>query len=401
MFTLRHESTWSPLYFLAALGAGGMVVTFFMYLLFWIPHPAQPIPVYEDWIQAFADGSPLSQLMIIVAISGIVLFAIFHAILLSWNLARYMQWRKETDIASVKGSNAHTQMLAVPLTLAMTINALFIVGAIFVPGLWEVIEYLFPIAMAAFIILGAWAMRLYLSFFSHTVSYKRFDSSANNSLAQLLPGFAFAMISVGLAAPSAMSHNTVTVGVSVFFAGVFMVPALFVSIVKLVIGFTHMLEHGANKAALPTLWVGVPILTILSILMLRINHGLAHTLDVNDASGTPFLFLVLVVATQIFLLLLGAAVMDRMGYFRSLWQGQEKSPVIYALICPGVAFSVSLHFFINKGLLAVGLLEKFGLAYWSLSAVAIAFQLLTAIVLIKLVRQQIMLSRQQPELQAA
>ncbi len=47
---------YSPLYYLAALGTGGLVVTFFMWLMFWVPHPGQPVPVFEDIVAAFATG---------------------------------------------------------------------------------------------------------------------------------------------------------------------------------------------------------------------------------------------------------------------------------------------------------------------------------------------------------
>jgi hypothetical protein len=39
-----------------------------------------------------------------------------------------------------------------------------------------------------------------------------------------------------------------------------------------------------------------------------------------------------------------------------------------------VALSVMVHFWLNKGLVATGLVAKFGLAYWTISGVAIAFQ---------------------------
>ncbi len=394
----KHNAAWSPLYFLSALGAGGMIVTFFMYLLFWVEHPGQPIPLYEDWTAAFSQGSVGARIMIGVAVGGVGVFMLYHVGLLVWNLLQYQHWRAAGKLAEVQGTNAHTQMLAIPLTLAMTINAGFIVGALFIPNLWSKVEILLPVAIAGFAVLGIWAMRLYLSFFSRTVSEKRFDTAANNSLAQLMPGFAFAMIGVGLAAPAAMSHNQVTVASSLFLSGLFIVPALFVTGVKLVIGIGHILEHGASRATLPTLWVGVPILTTLSIAALRLDHGLTHTLGINEQGTTPLLFLGLVVATQIFLLLLGTAVMNRMDYFRAVWNGEERSPVAYALICPGVALSVSLHFLINKGLVAAGLIAKFGIAYWAFSAVAIAIQLLTALALFKLVRRLIMAKQAEPVL---
>jgi hypothetical protein len=40
----RPSDTYSPLYFLAALGAGGLSVTFFMWLMHWLPHPGRSVP---------------------------------------------------------------------------------------------------------------------------------------------------------------------------------------------------------------------------------------------------------------------------------------------------------------------------------------------------------------------
>ncbi|MCK4708332.1 MAG: hypothetical protein KAU21_06930, partial [Gammaproteobacteria bacterium] len=291
MFSNKPDQSWSPLYFLSALGAGGIIVTFFMYLLFWVAHPSHPIPVFEDWTAAFAQGSLMEQILIAISVSGVAFFTLYHVVLLRWNLVQFKLWKAAGELKKMEGSNAHTQMLAIPLTLAMTINAGFMAGALFVPKLWTVVEYLFPLAMAGFVVLGIWAMRLYLSFFSQSLSQNKFNNSANNSLAQLLPGFAFAMVSVGLVAPAAMSHNESIVAISVLLAFLFIVPSIFISLVKLVIGIGHMLEHGANKSALPTLWVGIPILTTLSIAGLRLDHGLSHTLGLGEVNTSPVLFL--------------------------------------------------------------------------------------------------------------
>ena len=37
----RPAETYSPLYFLVSLGSGGLVVTFFMWLMHWVPHPGR------------------------------------------------------------------------------------------------------------------------------------------------------------------------------------------------------------------------------------------------------------------------------------------------------------------------------------------------------------------------
>ncbi len=386
--TNTTQAPWSPLYFLSSLGAGGLIVTFFMFLLFWVPHPDQAIPVFEDILAAFTSGTIMMKTGIIIATSGILFFAIRHFQLLAWNFSHYRQWKADGGLSALEGSNAHTQMLAIPLTLAMSINAGFMLGAMFVPQLWSVVEMLFPLAMAGFLALGVWALKLYLHFFSQMLSEKKFQVTANASLAQLLPGFAFAMITVGLSAPVAMSHNHITVGVSIVLAGFFFIPAVFITLLKLIIGIGHMLEHGANRAALPTLWVGIPILTTLTIAALRLDHGLSHTLGLSE-STTPLMFLTIMFSAQLFLILLGAAVMKRMGYIRSVLKGEEQTPVVFALICPGVSISIMMHFLINKGLVAAGLVTKFGIAYWSFTALAIIVQLLSIWLLMRLTRKMI------------
>ena len=69
---------YSPLYFLASLGAGGPTVTFFMFLMFWVPHPGQPVPIFEDIAKAFATGGVPMQVAIAVAMAGIAVMALKH-----------------------------------------------------------------------------------------------------------------------------------------------------------------------------------------------------------------------------------------------------------------------------------------------------------------------------------
>ena len=52
----RPADSYSPLYFLASLGAGGLSVTFFMFLFFWVPHKGRPVPIFEDVVAAFNAG---------------------------------------------------------------------------------------------------------------------------------------------------------------------------------------------------------------------------------------------------------------------------------------------------------------------------------------------------------
>lgn len=381
---MKQITNWSPLHFLAALGAGGMVITFFMFLMFWVPHTGQPIPVYSDWMSYFQTTDLGNQALIIIALSGIIIFGYLHYSWLLLNFKNYRQYVASGNIKKIIGTNAHTQLLAMPLAYAMSINVIFLIAAVFVPGLWNVIEWLFPISILVFLLLGIWASRIYLSFFGHILQHGSFDNSSNNSLAQLLPSFAFVMIGVGLSAPAALSHNKMVIAISSILALFFITTALFLGLIKLIIGMNDMFKEGASLSSLPTLWVVIPILTTATIAIMRINHGL-HTLELSQG-GSNFVLLVSVFSLQIMFVLMGLAVMKRMNYFKLLLERKENSPVSFALICPGVALVVLGHFFINNAMVTSGIIEKFDIVYAGLSFSLIVVQLMTGWILVRLAR---------------
>jgi hypothetical protein len=215
MHHTRPADTWSPLYFLASVGAGGLAVTFFMYLMFWVSHPGQPVPIFEDILAAFVGGGAPLKAAIVVAVLGIAAFAATNIWLLVWNLGRMRQFHTTDAYKRLVNSNGETQFLAMPLALAMTVNAGFILGLVFMPGLWGVVEYLFPMAMVAFALIAFLAFKRIGDFLGRVLSEGGiFDVTANNSFAQLLPAFALAMTAVGMAAPAAMSTVPLTVGIS-------------------------------------------------------------------------------------------------------------------------------------------------------------------------------------------
>jgi hypothetical protein len=85
--------------------------------------------------------------------------------------------------------------------------------------------------------------------------------------------------------------------------------------------------------------------------------------------------------------LFGLAVLRAQGYWGRFVTGRETSVGSYALVCPGVAISVMMQFWINKGLVGAGLVTKFGVAYWALSGVAVGFQLAMIVLVLMLNRR--------------
>lgn len=384
----RPADSYSPLYFLASLGAGGLSVTFFMYLMFWVPYSGRPVPVFEDLAAVFAAGPLALQIAVAIAMAGIAVMAFFNIKLLVWNLGALARFRQTPAYTALKSSNAETSLLAAPLATAMTINGLFIVGLVFVPGLWSVVEYLFPFAMLAFLAVGIWALRLIGDFLGRVLSQPEgFDIKAHNSFAQMLPAFALAMVAVGLAAPAAMSANAAVVGIALMASTFFGVASVVYAVFAAITGMSAMLHHGTAREAAPTLMVVVPLLTILGILSMRQSHGLHMGFDTATHAAETMMFMARILAMQVLFVLLGVLVLRKQGYFSDFVLGGKTSPGSYALVCPGVALSVMIQFFVNKGLVAAGLVAKFGFVYWSLTAIAIAAQILMIALVIRLHRQ--------------
>jgi hypothetical protein len=122
-------------------------------------------------------------------------------------------------------------------------------------------------------------------------------------------------------------------------------------------------------------------------MMLRQSHGLHVTFDVHTNDGETMVFLSRLLSIQAMFALLGMLILVKQGYFKDFVLGDKTSPGSYALVCPGVALSVMIHFFVNKGLVAAGIIEKFGAIYWIESAVAVAFQLAMVWLLFRLNKQ--------------
>lgn len=370
----RPSDTYTPLYFLAPVGAGGLAVTFFMWLMHWLPHPGRSVPTFEDIAAAWGQGDPLVQGMIAVAMAAIALLIGLNLKGLAWNLRAYGAWRQSEAHAKFVKTNAQSQLMALPLALAMAVNGLFIAGLVFVPGLWSVVEYLFPLAILAFLAIAVLAFRLYAAFLGRVLAEGGFTCAANNSFGQMLPAFAFAMTGVGLAAPAALSGVQAVAGISLVLSSFFLITALTIAVLALILGVRSMMENGAAPETAPTLMIVLPLATIVGILLLRQDHGL-EGLGAHVQAADSFMLLTRLVALQVLFGLFGLMVLKRQGYAQAYLFGPKASAGSYALVCPGVAFAVLVQFWVNKGLVGAGLIAKFGATYWALTAVALAAQL--------------------------
>jgi len=382
---------YSPLYYLAALGAGGLVVSFFMYLNWLTPHPKDPIANYASLMAAWSNGTDFARGLILVALAGIAYFAVQHVRLLVWNVRHSNAWTQTPDYAAFRKTNAETQLLAAPLAFAMSINVGFIVGAVFVPGLWEAREYLFPFAIAAFAAIGYWAMSLAIAFLTRVFATGGFDCAKNNSLGQMITVFALAMVGVGFSNPAAMSHIKEVVIIAYLLSTLFLTSAIVLGGIFLVLGFRSMLEHGAAEETTPTLWIVIPILTVVGIGLFRLKMTHAHSFGAVVPAIDIMGLLATILAIQILFGLIGWGVMKKVNYFgRWVW-GSERSVGAYALICPGVALVVMGFFVVDAGLVKIGVVAPMSPLHLALHVPLVLLQFATIALMMRL--NQKLLSR--------
>ena len=360
---MQTRPAYTPLYWLAALGAGGLTVTFFIYLNFMVPHKGTPMATFEFLTAALQKGDGLS-VVTGAAMTGIVLFALLHLKLLVGVIRQHLAFRHTSAYERLRSSNAEVTLMAIPLTLTMTVNVLFIVGAVFVPGLWSVVELLFPAALAAFIVNGYFAVKIFLEYFTRLLASGDYDLDANNNLSQMISIFAFTMVAVGFAAPAAMSKTLAVEAIGTVGAIFFASAAILLILIKLTIGFQSMLKNGISPEASPSLWIMIPILTLLGITFTRITLGFEHNFKHEMQPMSLLALSATIVSLQLIFGKIGYFVMRQNRYFPTYVFGEKRSVPSFALICPGVAFMVYWFFFVHFGFVHTGIVEKFSPIYF-------------------------------------
>ncbi len=381
----KFTQNYNPLYFLSALGNGGLAISFFMYLMFMIKHPDAPIPTFKHVYTILSGGNLAITILVGIALLAILYFFVKHIQLLLWNLQEFSIFKKTDEYTKLKSSNSEVTLMAIPLTMGMTVNVTFILGAVFVPGLWSNVEYLFPWALIVYAAIGIYALKIFSAYFSRLIIKGDFDFINNNSLSQLLASFAFAMVGVGLAAPGAMSHNLAVSVPGILGAVFFVTISILLLLIKLVLGFKSIFRQGISKENAPSLWIVIPIMTLLGITFVRVTSGIFHNLIHSDPPPVlMFVVLSMMVSLQAVIGLIGYVVLNKTGYFKEFIKGKKISIGSYALICPGVAAFVLGMFFIHWGLVKTNIIVKFTPAYFGVLIPLVFIQLKTIHVLYKI-----------------
>jgi len=376
----------NPLIFLKSLGAGGLAVSFFMYLMFMTKH-AWPVPTFDTLITYFQTGNTNYIILIGLSVIWVVYFLTKHFVTLIKELKNYAKFKKTEEFKKLKNSNTEVTLMNIPLTLAMSMNVAFIAAILFIPGLWNIIEYIFPVALAVFALIGIYGLKIYGEYFARIMTKWNFETEENNNLSQMIAAFAFAMIWVGFAGPAAMSETIATSVIAMSLSTFFLTITMVLVLIKMLVGFKTMFKKGINVEWSPSLWMIIPILTLLGISLVRQRHGLDHTLHAEISVMSNLTLVTIITSVQLVFGYLGYRVMRMNNYFKDFIKGAKKSVGSYALICPGVALTVFGFFFVHKGFVMTGIVDKFSIVYFVMLLPVFYVQFLTVRTLFRLNRK--------------
>jgi hypothetical protein len=102
------EQPWHPSYWLASLGAGGLSVSFFMYLMWLVPHPGFPMPTWqhlETVLNGQASFSTGVRAIALLATLLMLLLAALHFVLLIWNFREHRAARSTESYSKLPESS--------------------------------------------------------------------------------------------------------------------------------------------------------------------------------------------------------------------------------------------------------------------------------------------------------
>lgn len=368
----------TPLHGLASLGAGGLSVSFFVWLMFLTPHPDSPVPTYESLVLASSTSHSQGWITFVTTMVGVMAFA--HYALLGWWLRRGSKL-PASDKANLFRGEAHVFRMITPLVLAMSVNAGFVVGLVFVPGLWQVKEWLFPFALLAFAILLVVATQRWLA--QQTLLKSEQLSYQSKGLIELLATFAFAMIAVGFSASAAMSDTVWIHTTGLVLSLVAAVMAIWATIRVFRDRLITLSQHRVAAAATGSLLMGVPILTILGIASYRLMMAGRHHFALDVTQGVVTVTLAALFIAQILIFLVATPKLIQRGGWRTLVTEQPQG-ASFSLICPGVGLFVLGMFLVSHGLVPAGLLSGVAvtISYGLLAAIQMATLTLFAYLLI-------------------
>ena len=343
------QQRFEVLHILAALGAGGIAASFFLFVNFSTSHPGEAF-VSLDFLMANHIGEIdfFSLLIQLFMLCATLAAALHFTLLLRW-WKTFNEFKKTDDFSDLFSSNKESQLMAIPLTLAMSMNVIFILGAMYIPGLYsplnifgmnaQILDVLLIVAGGYFTLMLYISIRYFGSYFLR-LSDGELDFKNNSNLSQFISIFAFSMIAVGFAALG-FSSIPVVAGVGSTLSYTLLILVFVLSVLKLVIGFSSIFQYGLSSKDSVTLLIPVTVIGLSSIAMLRNDFGQFNAFGVVVDYPEILVRLSVLAGLSLLVAVFALKVMRKKGFFNRA-NSEDFSAGDFSMVCPFFAFQVQL-----------------------------------------------------------
>lgn len=328
------KKNFTPLLFLASLGAGGLAVSGFAFLNYTVEHGKGLVYITQI---ANLNASLYEILIYKFAELIMMLFASIHIIFSVYLFSIYIPWLKSEEYQNIKNDPLKNSILVAPfISMVMTLNVFLAVVRYFIPeAALNLQNFMIP-GFVAWLLIWLILMKLEISLLKISFA-NNFDINKIN-FGWLLHPFALGMATVTGMGIAALSQDQSLATAAAFVSMISGTMGLFLLIVKLVALFkSHINAPGLpEKQFLPSFLIVVPNITLYAISFFRFGHFLEHKFHFE--MGPYFVILMLTAfAFEVWYLAFGLSLLK--DYLKK--EVKEEFHVSqWGLICPFVAFAV-------------------------------------------------------------
>jgi len=382
------------LHILAALGAAGMTASFFFAVNFMTDHPGNVFIDFNTLMANYIGKTDTLSVFIQLYMVAATAAAGLHFVLLKRWFKGFMAYKKTEDYQALITSNREVQLMAIPLTLTMTMNVFFILGAMYIPGLFDtitvmgltmqLIDPMYVFSGVYFAVIFTMALKIFSRYFLRLIDGE-LDFIQNANLSQLLAIFSFGMIGVGFGAMG-FSHipEIAIVGTSLSYTVLGL--TIMLAFLKFILGFKSMFEHGIQTKATVTLLIPVTVIAMLTVGAFRADIGTMHALGVDRNTTYHLILFTVGVGMSILVGAFALAAMRKKGFFKAL-NANETDAGALSMVCPGFALEVLIVLWLSAGLIHTGIVTHGSTTYFALWVPILALQWVTIVFYFKLLKQ--------------
>jgi len=324
----------SPLLFLAPLGAGGIAVIPFVMMQYTLKHGEGLITHAQLWGNNFS-GFLAGYYYFLEAV--MIIFGLLHFVLTFWFLKKISEWIKTDSFREmIKDPLKNSAILAPFISILMTMN--IFIGPIryFFPVFSNNFQSLFLPAMIFWSLL--FLVIMWLEIYLLEISFKKGFNINKITFGWLLHPFLLGMLTVVGTGIAAMSKNSDISNLAGFLSMISGSMGIFLLLVKIIMIFkSHFQAEGLpEKEFLPSFLIVIPNITLFAISAFRFGHFLEkqHSFHL----GAYFYIVIgLSFAFEIWYLIFGTYLLFNYfkdNHFKEFYESQ------WGLICPFVAFAV-------------------------------------------------------------